>query len=482
MPNAPTPTAPNEGFTVAARRASPASDVARIFLVLLALTFALRLPAFFVPVFNSDETFLATQAHVVEEGGQLYKDATDRKPPLVPYLYAATFEFFDTTALWSVRVVAMLSVALTALLLALEARRRWGERAGWMAGVLCVGAMVAFVPQDGQAANFEVFMLPFMTASILLARRGRGVAAGAAVAFATLAKQTGALTLLPVLYLLARARGREGISRVAIGFGVPLAVVALLIGPRSLFYWTVLGNGSYLGSSTASTRVIGMFLLMNLLWVVCNLPLVWRLPRAWRERDAVGLDVRGDTDLWLWAATAAVSVAIGLRFFGHYYIQLVPPLTLLTVGALSRGSRQLAARHRCGVVGAGRGLHGKRLRLPSRIQRQWLRVGEPLRRRACDDRRAHLRVGSPARDLLGVGQASRHPIPDRADLPHRQPSGTPRGRGRRRRRHPKSVAALLPRLHRAPTPPVDRHVARQHPGFGVLPDLTVPRVRGNRQA
>ena len=342
MPNAATPTAPNEGFTVAPRRASPASDVARIFLVLLALTFALRLPAFFVPVFNSDETFLATQAHVVEEGGQLYKDATDRKPPLVPYLYAATFEFFDTTALWSVRVVAMLSVALTALLLALEARRRWGERAGWMAGVLCVGAMVAFVPQDGQAANFEVFMLPFMTASILLARRGRGVAAGAAVAFATLAKQTGALTLLPVLYLLARARGREGISRVAIGFGVPLAVVALLIGPRSLFYWTVLGNGSYLGMSTASTRVIGMFLLMNLLWVACNLPLVWRLPRAWRERDAVGLDARGDTDLWLWAATAAVSVAIGLRFFGHYYIQLVPPLTLLTVGALSRGSRQLA--------------------------------------------------------------------------------------------------------------------------------------------
>ena len=139
----------------------------RMFLVLLAITFALRLPAFFVPVFNSDETFVATQAQVIQQGGELYEDATDRKPPLVPYVYAATFSFFETTALWSVRVVAMLAVALTALLLAIEGRRRYGARAGWIAGILFVLAMVAFAPQDGQAANFEVFMLPSMVAAIL---------------------------------------------------------------------------------------------------------------------------------------------------------------------------------------------------------------------------------------------------------------------------------------------------------------------------
>jgi 4-amino-4-deoxy-L-arabinose transferase-like glycosyltransferase len=113
---------------VSARR-----ELARMFLVLLAITFALRLPALFVPVFNSDETFVATQAHVIEHGGELYEDAADRKPPLVPYLYAATFAFFGTSALWSVRVIAMLAVALTALLLAVEARRRHGARAGWIA-------------------------------------------------------------------------------------------------------------------------------------------------------------------------------------------------------------------------------------------------------------------------------------------------------------------------------------------------------------
>ena len=76
----------------------------------------------------------------------------------------------------------MLAVAGTAFMLALEARRRYGERAGWMAGILCVGALVAFAPMDGQAANFEVFMLPSMTAAILFSRRGRGFLAGVMVA------------------------------------------------------------------------------------------------------------------------------------------------------------------------------------------------------------------------------------------------------------------------------------------------------------
>ncbi len=319
-------------------------ELVRIFLVLLALTFVLRLPAFFTPVFNSDETFLATQAHVLNDGGQLYEEAIDRKPPLVPYVYAATFTFFETTALWSVRLVAMLAVALTALLLAIEARRRYGSRAGWIAGVMFVVAMVLFAPQDGQAANFEVFMLPSMTAAILFARRGRGFLAGVAIALATLAKQTGAATLLPVLYLIARSRGKRGVGEVALGFTIPTALVAIAVGPAQLLYWTVLGNGSYVGMKTISTVVLTTFLFMTGMWALCNLPLLWKIPSVWGHRKLLALDGQRDTDLWLWVLSAAVSVAVGLRFFGHYYLQLAPPLALLAAGALVRGTRKWADR------------------------------------------------------------------------------------------------------------------------------------------
>src|SRR5688572_21756579 len=198
------------------------NELWRFFLLLLAITIVLRLPAFFVDVFNSDEAFLATQAEVLRDGGEIYRDAADRKPPLVPYIYAGTFELFGAHDLWMARVAAMVAAALTAFLVGLEARRRYGRRAGWGAGLLCTFALIAFAPQDGQAANFEIFMLPPMIGAVMLARRGQAAASGVAVAVATLAKQTGALTLLPVFYLVWKRRERAGVARAALGFAIPL--------------------------------------------------------------------------------------------------------------------------------------------------------------------------------------------------------------------------------------------------------------------
>jgi MFS family permease len=321
------------------QRIAQRRSILRLFGVLLLLTVALRAPAFVVDVFNSDETFLATQADVVSDGGNLYEEAADRKPPLVPYLYAATFQVFGTNDLWTVRVVAMLAVALTGLLLAAEASRRYSRRAGWFAGVLFVLASVAFAPQDGQAANFEVFMLPSMTAAIVLARRGRAFSSGVAVALATLAKQTGAATLLPVLFLAWKRHGRRAAGDTLVGFAAPMAMTALAVGPGQLLFWAVLGNGSYLSIRSASALIALMFFLMTLAFVVLNLPIVWTLPRAWRDRRT-----HDDTDLWLWLLSAAVSVTVGLRFFGHYYLQLLPPLCLIAAGVLARASRTAVVR------------------------------------------------------------------------------------------------------------------------------------------
>jgi hypothetical protein len=83
-----------------------------------------------------------------------------------------------------------------------------------------------------------------------------------------------------------------------------------------------------------------MFIAMTAAFVGCNLPLLWKLPRAWHDRAERALDGQGNADLWLWLASAVVSVAVGLRFFGHYYLQLLPPLALLTAGALAKASRR----------------------------------------------------------------------------------------------------------------------------------------------
>lgn len=333
-------TGPGDPVAVAVPSVGRRGDLRRLVIVVLALTAVLRLPAFFVDVFNSDETFLATQGQVIRAGGDLYREAADRKPPLVPYVYATVQALTGTTDLWSVRVAAMLAAAATAVLLALEARRRYGRRAMWVAAILATVALVSFAPQDGQAANFEIFMLPLTVAGVMLARRGRGASSGVAIGVATLAKQTGAATLLPVFFTMLKRRDKRGLVEVSVGFAAPLLVAAVLLGPRQLFYWTVLGNGSYVGLQTASALVVTMFVLMTLGWAACNVPILWTLPRSWRDRRALAADGESDTDLWLWVLSGAVSVAVGLRFFGHYYLQLLPPLVLLTAGALQHATRR----------------------------------------------------------------------------------------------------------------------------------------------
>src|SRR5215467_1750465 len=105
-------------------------------LILLSAVALLRAPTLVVPIFNSDEAYLAVQAHVLRDGGRLYHDVADRKPPLVPYLYAATFALVGRDNLIAVHVVAILWLFGTALVLAWDARERSGPRAAaWAAGL-----------------------------------------------------------------------------------------------------------------------------------------------------------------------------------------------------------------------------------------------------------------------------------------------------------------------------------------------------------
>ncbi len=300
----------------------------RLGLGFAALALLLHLPGLVGPLFNSDEASLATMAMEIERGGTLYHETADRKPPVVPYIYALVFSATGERDLRPVRAVGALVLAGTALLLASEARRRTGTRAAAVAaGVLFLAGTAANFPADSQAAGFELFMLLPMTAAVVAAGRGQAVLAGLCLAVACLCKQTAVMTALPVAFLLLRASGWRAVSRAALATAGLVVVTAFAFGPREFLLWTVTGNGGYLslrGSLLASSvRGIGMTLAL----LGLNAILVWCCVLA-RRRGKV------DTDLWLWLAGGAVAVVAGFRFFGHYYLQLVPPLALIAVGGV----------------------------------------------------------------------------------------------------------------------------------------------------
>ncbi len=310
-------------------------ETARAFGVLLLLTIVLHASAFAVDLFNPDEAFLGTQARVLRDGGSLYGDTADRKPPVVPFVYAGAFVVTGDDTLVGPRLLAMLGLALTALLTFIEARSRWGNRAGWLAGLLCAFVTTAFLPGDGQAANFEMFMLPATVAAVVLARRARWTASGAAAAFAVLVKQTGGTILLPVVYLALRTRARRPLASIAAGFAAPIVLIAAWIGFGEYLRWNVLGNGGFAAPPPLGQAVQTFFEQWGI-WAGLGAPVVVMLLVAWRDRRRGQAGSDRDTDLWLWFLSGVISLSVGWRFYGHYFLQLAPVSSLLVAGAVAR--------------------------------------------------------------------------------------------------------------------------------------------------
>ncbi|MEV6834758.1 glycosyltransferase family 39 protein [Streptomyces sp. NPDC051133] len=326
--------------TVVTRTVTRTAYWARLLPLLALLACATRIPSFARPLWNPDEGYLAVQARLLAQGGQLYETVVDRKPPLLPWLYEAAFAVCGSGSLTPLRVLAVLAQLLTAALLASLARRRWGDAAGRTAGVLYLLVSVGLNPEDAQAATFEVFILPATAAAVWCADRGRWGAAGAAVAVACLTKQTGGAVLLPALWLLHRqGTSRAGVLRLAAGCALPVLGAALLTDPAGFVFWTVTGSSAYASFTGSELHVLVRALTNTAILAGASAGLLPPVVRAVRLTRA------GVPDLWLWLGSSAAAVTLGFHFFGHYYLQLTPPLALLATAALHvlPGERLLTA-------------------------------------------------------------------------------------------------------------------------------------------
>ncbi|MET8832051.1 glycosyltransferase family 39 protein [Streptomyces sp. NPDC004610] len=331
------PATPSPAETPAESPARTGRYWTRLLPPLTALACLTRLPSFRHPLWSPDEGYLAVQARLLAHGGTLYETVVDRKPPLVPLLYQGAFALTGSDTLTGVRVLAVAAHLLTAVLLVSLARRRWGDRAGRTAGVLYLLISIGVNPEDAQAAGFEVFMLPCTAAALWCADRRRWLPAGLAVAAAFLVKQTGGAVLLPVLWLWHRstAADRRALLALTAGAVPPVLAAALLTDPGGFLFWTVTGSGAYASLTGSELHVLGRALGNAALLAAACAAL---LPALARTRSPA------TRDLWLWLAASAAAVCAGFHFFGHYYLQLLPPLALLATAALQHTPRDRRTR------------------------------------------------------------------------------------------------------------------------------------------
>lgn len=323
---------------------------AQLTAALVVATLVARLPGLvFKGLFDGDEASIAVMGKVMADGGHLYVNVVDRKPPIVPVVFALAHELSADLRL--VRLLCALGILANGAVVALLVRRlterppvpRSAPYAAIAAGTLAVLGTALFLPADAQAANFELWGLFPASAAVLAAvvtrRTSRPpwlwfVLAGALVAVAANCKQPYIVVLVPVgLEALRSAGRRRNVVALAVGLVVATLPMGLFVDLGALVRWSWTENGDYLNSGLSVGRALGVGAALTFVFLGFHLPL---LLGPWA---AVTRRVRLDLTVVVWALASLVMVAVGLRFFGHYYQQLVPPLAVLAGVALAGAPR-----------------------------------------------------------------------------------------------------------------------------------------------
>lgn len=298
-----------------------------------------RLPSFFHQLYDPDEAAIAAQAIALRNGGTLYVDAIDRKPPLPAYLYSWSFELFGNTDLRPLHLLAALALAGAAGTLAWDVRRRSGVAAGWWAAALLVGGSVALYPVNAQAANYAHFALLPGTVAIVAARSGttRGAfTAGVALGIAVLCRQTWVIGVVPAMVAAGVNVGRRGPVAVLAASIATVAATGLFVPFSDFWHWVFASNEGFLLGGVQLAPTLESLWHASWVFAVFHLTLVALVAAAAMVRLRDLGSWRRDADLWLWLATAAVAILAGFRFYGHYWLQAVPPAVALAAPLAAR--------------------------------------------------------------------------------------------------------------------------------------------------
>lgn len=314
------------------------SWTAWVIVVLGVVTLLSRAPGLlFTGMFDRDESYLAVTGDVLRGGGQLYVDVIDRKPPVAPVFYALIREW--SVDMRAVRFVLALLIFFNGIVIVEMVRRLSGSRrAALFGGVLSIVGTAMFLPPDAQAANFELWgMLPASAAvlCVVVARLSRRpslwfVFAGALVVIAANCKQPYIVVGLVVLFEAWRRVSIRWRCIAGTGIGAVVAFVpfiAFFNGPL-LWRWVWADNSDYLNGGVSMARAALAGLGLTVIFAVFHVPFFYGVWAAATRR------VRVDPLIVVWAVASLLVIPIGFRFFGHYYQQLIPPLSVMTAIAL----------------------------------------------------------------------------------------------------------------------------------------------------
>lgn len=325
-------------------------------LLVVIFTILIRVPYLNVPL-ERDEGGYAYIAWRMEQGEIPYKDIYDNKPPGIYFLYFIILKFFGSTAK-AIHLFMCWWVVLEVLLLYKLSADLFNNKTIGLIAAAIFSLVISEPGVLGSAANTEIFMLLPVLASyvVLLWPRVAGTRptffiCGLLQGIAFIFKPVSIFNWLGILaYLFYKAKAEKqypAFFMQVLGSLLGFFVVPLLSllyfwyhgAVADLVYWSFSYNMDYLSSGGARWsqeafllfwRRFGLILKSDLVfWLFC----LYALILLCREKAEAAVLVL------TWLVLSFCGVTAGKRFFPHYFLQVMPPLSVAAAWGIWQASR-----------------------------------------------------------------------------------------------------------------------------------------------
>ncbi len=326
-------------------------------LSILMVSTLLRLPTLFEP-WGGDQGVYGFISKGILDGNVPYRDMYTSTGYGIFFIYAFLFKIFGTN-MWALHVGDFLAVSLSIILIYTFSRKLFGVETAVLAGAMAAlfasgSAFSGMYDLKGawgtywQLAQRETFMLPIITAAIIIAVNAEqrkncyshfwvGLFMGAAVIIKFTAVLMTGFFILFYIYAGFNPSDGDGIKKILLKSVSLLAGFIVIQIPFLIYFWvneslyamykaifvhTSIYAGLSRGNLIAAAFQGNAFILREnmILWLFSAVSSAWLLFRSRKKEDVL---------LVMWALGTLLMVWGQGKFFGYHYILIIAPFSVL---------------------------------------------------------------------------------------------------------------------------------------------------------
>lgn len=290
-------------------------------LILLILTFFLRLPSIFEPYWYGDEGITLTVGQQLAQGLTLYKDVVDNKTPLLYFLAAKTITLFNFKLLTLVWI-------LTALLFFLKLTKIFTPKKELLSSLVFI-FLTSTPILEGNIVNGEIYGILPMMISVYLFWQKYYFLGGIFACLSFLFKHPFLFDFLALLIFLIvfnqtslKVSFRKVLESLAGFLLIFLSAIIYFSHQGALtdfFHHAIFDNFRYISWRTALLIPHGLALIKTVALFLFLILIYKRKRRISKEEVLVSL----------WLAFSLFGATLSTRPYPHYLLQVVPSFSLI---------------------------------------------------------------------------------------------------------------------------------------------------------